>query len=332
MALKLKGMTQGTDYVLLKENYIQIDPSKLKTQEGFNNRRFVDGIEALADTIYNDGQDTPIVVRPVGDELVVVEGHRRLLAALHINRSLLAANEPIFLIKAEVKQMDDEAAIAANLRENLDREDLSPVDIGFAIQNLVNTGKTQAQVALLMRLSPAAVSDYAKLARLPVKLQKLLHENRKLKSSMLEICRLPEEEWQSAFKDFFEGEKSDLPTAREIVSLRRQAAQDAAEATQAASGDPGSNGEASKGLKGVQAPDKVDKRIKPDKVKTMKEIVKMMDLLAQTPEGQERSMGAVVAGAVSQWAQAKMKDKALAKVFASLVRPAAPSVPEPVTE
>jgi ParB/RepB/Spo0J family partition protein len=319
MALKLKNMTLGTDYVVLKENYIQVDPSKIKTQDGFNNRRFMEGIEQLADTMYNDGQDTPIVVRPVGDDLVVVEGHRRLLAALHINKHMLAEQEPIFLIKAEVKQMDDEAALAANLRENLDREDLSPVDIGFAIQNLINTGKTQVQIALLMRLSPAAISDYNKLAKLPVKLQKLLHANRKLKSSMLEICRLPEEQWQDAFIAFFASEKSDLPTAREIVTMRRQAEREAAEAAQAAAGEPDSNGEAPKAVKGIKAP---DKRIKADKVKTSKEVVKMMELLAQTAEGQERSMGAEVAGTIAMWTQAKFKDKALAKVFASLVRPA----------
>jgi len=223
--VKIKGLQFGTDYVPQKEGFIQVDPDKIHIIEGFNCRRFMSGIEELADNILTHGQDTPVVLNLVGDRLELVEGHRRLAAIQHINAHLLPDSpQPLHprRVLARVVEMSQEEARQANLRENVQRDDLSPADIAYSVAKAVEAGVSRQQIALDMAISISAVNDFIKLAKLPVKVQRKLHKHRKLKSALIEVLRLPEAQWESALEDLFASDVPDLPTARQIVKLRRE--------------------------------------------------------------------------------------------------------------
>lgn len=298
--MKIKSLQIGEDYVPQKDGFIRVHPDKIKVVEGFNCRRFITGIEELADNIYQHGQDTPIVVNLVDGQLELVAGHRRLLAYKHLNANLLPAGERPYLILARVQQVDPEEARRANLRENVQRNDLSPADIAYSVTRAIDAGMSRAQVALDMGISISAVGDYAKLSRLPVKIQKQLDKHRKLKSAVIEICRLPEDQWLGALEELFAGDDPSLPSAREIVRLRREAELEAS--APAKTGDAGDAGDA-----GPAAQASSGRKAKTGKVLTAKELLRYLDQLCETPSGEAPSDGAILAGKLAAFVRGTLK-------------------------
>jgi len=115
-----------------------------------------EALEELASSIRSQGVMQPIVVRPIeGDRYEIIAGERRWRAAQ------LAELETI---PAIVRDVPDEAAIAMALIENIQREDLNPVEEAAALNRLQKefeltqqevaqaVGKSRATVANLMRL------------------------------------------------------------------------------------------------------------------------------------------------------------------------------------
>ena len=123
-------------------------------------------LSALADSIRAQGVVQPIVVRPVGalDELGVqryeiIAGERRWRAA-----QLAGLAE----IPAIIRQVPDDAAIAMALIENIQRENLNPLEEGRALERLISEfGLTHQQAADAVGRSRAAVSNLLRLLELP---------------------------------------------------------------------------------------------------------------------------------------------------------------------
>lgn len=82
---------------------------------------------AFVGSIRDNGQETPVVVRPIGrNRYTLVSGFRRF-AALEV----LAKSGDVRKIKAIVRNLDDLEARAANIRENVERESLKAADLAF---------------------------------------------------------------------------------------------------------------------------------------------------------------------------------------------------------
>jgi ParB family transcriptional regulator, chromosome partitioning protein len=123
-------------------------------------------LSTLADSIRAQGVVQPIVVRPIGaaDErglqrYEIIAGERRWRAAQQAGLSE---------IPAIIRQVPDDAAIAMALIENIQRENLNPLEEGRALERLISEfGLTHQQAADAVGRSRAAVSNLLRLLELP---------------------------------------------------------------------------------------------------------------------------------------------------------------------
>lgn len=114
-----------------------------------------EALQELADSIAAQGMIQPVVVRPVGEGFELIAGERRWRAA-----QIASLHE----IPAVVRELDDQAAAAVALIENIQREDLNPLEQARGIGRLIEEfGLTHQQVAESVGRSRAAVSNLLRL-------------------------------------------------------------------------------------------------------------------------------------------------------------------------
>ncbi|MFC3283894.1 ParB/RepB/Spo0J family partition protein [Litchfieldella rifensis] len=126
-----------------------------------------EALEELADSIRAQGVMQPIVVRPLGEERYeIVAGERRWRAAQ------LAELD---VIPAVIRDVSDQAALALALIENIQRENLNPIEEALAHKRLIDEFKlTQQQVADAVGKSRAQVANLLRLLALDPEVQTLL--------------------------------------------------------------------------------------------------------------------------------------------------------------
>jgi ParB family chromosome partitioning protein len=126
-----------------------------------------DALEELAGSIRAQGVMQPIVVRPIGDKKYeIIAGERRWRA------TQLAGLDKI---PAVVRDIPDETAIALALIENIQREDLNPMEEAFALKRLQDEFElTQQQVAEAVGKSRTAVTNALRLLNLSDEVKTML--------------------------------------------------------------------------------------------------------------------------------------------------------------
>ncbi len=135
-----------------------------------------DTLGELADSIRQQGVIQPILVRPVGagpgeQRYEIIAGERRWRAA-----QLAGLTE----VPAIIRTVPDEAAVAMALIENIQREDLNPLEEARAFERLIaEFGLTHQQVAEAVGRSRAAVSNLLRLMELAPEVGELV-ERREL--------------------------------------------------------------------------------------------------------------------------------------------------------
>ena len=144
-----------------------IELSKIKPNSYQPRHEFSEeSIRELATTLDKDGLLQPIIVREKGDDYEIVAGERRLRAAKHL------AWEKI---PAIVNNMDDGQAASLALIENLQREDLNPIDEAQAYNNLMKLNDlTQTTLAQNIGKSQSYVANKLRLLKLTPKVQSYL--------------------------------------------------------------------------------------------------------------------------------------------------------------
>jgi ParB family chromosome partitioning protein len=120
-------------------------------------------LDDLAQSIKSQGVLQPVIVRRVEDKFEIVAGERRVRA------SIQAGLERIPVI---VSEMTDEDALEAALIENLQREDLNPLEEAEAYQRLIKEFfLTQESAAKRVGRSRVAVTNSLRLLKLPVEIR-----------------------------------------------------------------------------------------------------------------------------------------------------------------
>ena len=179
MAVKKRGLGRGLG-ALLGDAKVSLEQAKQATpqtatvqglqdlplhliQRGkYQPRQDMDpaALDELAASIKQQGVVQPIIVRAIAEnQYEIVAGERRWRA------SQLAGLETI---PAIVREMPDEAAIAIALIENIQREDLNPIEEAFALQRLQQEfALTQQQVADVVGKSRTTVTNLLRLINLP---------------------------------------------------------------------------------------------------------------------------------------------------------------------
>ncbi|MFQ5778590.1 MAG: ParB/RepB/Spo0J family partition protein [Terriglobia bacterium] len=127
-------------------------------------------LEELAQSMRAGGVVQPVIVRPRGDGFELVAGERRLRAAR------LAG---LGGVPAIVRVLSDEQALELSLVENIQREDLNPLEQARAFERLATEfSLTQEEIARRTGKDRATVANLVRLLRLPPEVQNLLSEGK----------------------------------------------------------------------------------------------------------------------------------------------------------
>ncbi len=126
-------------------------------------------LRSLAVSIQQVGLIEPIVLRLLGDDYEIVCGERRYRACQLLERDG---------IEATVRELDDKQAAELRLLENLDREDLNPLEEASALRQLRELGHDIASLANIVRRSEDEVSQREALLTLPPFWQDLIRDGK----------------------------------------------------------------------------------------------------------------------------------------------------------
>ncbi|MDA0272290.1 MAG: ParB/RepB/Spo0J family partition protein [Proteobacteria bacterium] len=168
MVAKKRGLGRGLDALLpkkvkaappetgLEEVPIEfIQPGKYQPRTYFSE----ESIAELSDSIKAQGVIQPIILRPIGDDRYeIIAGERRWRAAQHAG---------LEKVPAVIRKVDDESALAMSLIENIQREDLNPLEEATALQRLIDDFQfTHQEVADAVGKSRSAVTNTLRLTHL----------------------------------------------------------------------------------------------------------------------------------------------------------------------
>ena len=179
-------------------------------------------MDELTESIRRRGVLTPIRVRVIGGgRYQVVAGQRRVVAA---RRAGLVS------IPAVVVALDDDEAFLEALIENIQREDLNPIDSGAALHRLrVNLGaQSWEDVARVMGLSRRHIYNLLSISNLPRYIRDDIHSgnmNEKHGRALMRLRQSPHLQrqlWRRIASERMSGDQA-LSTAREMTGSRRQA-------------------------------------------------------------------------------------------------------------
>lgn len=129
-----------------------------------------DSLRELADSIREKGIVQPLIVRPRGEGYEIIAGERRWRAA-----QLLGLSE----VPVIVRQADDRAVLELALIENLQRENLNPIEEAQGYARLIEEfSLRQEEAAAKVGKSRVAVANSLRLLKLDLELQNLVREGR----------------------------------------------------------------------------------------------------------------------------------------------------------
>lgn len=171
---KLKGLGRGLDALLSGENERPVDALQSLNVEllqpgRYQPRTHMDeaSLDELAESIRQQGVMQPVLVRPLADgRYEIIAGERRWRAARRAGLQDLPA---------VVREVPDESALAMALIENIQRENLNPLEEAAGIQRLIDEFRMTHEVAAqAVGRSRSAVSNLLRLLALPAAVQALI--------------------------------------------------------------------------------------------------------------------------------------------------------------
>ena len=144
----------------ISRGYISLPVGRLTPGAGQPRKHFNGkSIEELADSIREKGLIQPLIVRKRGEKYEIVAGERRWRAAQRAG----IAEVPVI-----VREMADGAAVEIALIENIQREDLNPIEEALAYQKLISEFEmTHGEVSKRVGKSRTAITNQLRLLKLP---------------------------------------------------------------------------------------------------------------------------------------------------------------------
>lgn len=144
----------------------RITPNPYQPRKHFD----AEALEELKTSIAEFGVLVPIIVRPRGDGYELIAGERRWRACAALGRPA---------IPAILRSSDDRQTLEVAIIENLQRENLNPLEEAAGFQNLIDEfGFTQEQLASRLGKSRPAVANTLRLLALPDQIKSMLADGR----------------------------------------------------------------------------------------------------------------------------------------------------------
>lgn len=156
------GKAEEPDTVEGELRYIDINeikPNSMQPRKSFDE----DKLEELAESIEQHGLIQPVVLRAAGQGYEIVAGERRWRAARMIGLKELPCI---------IKELTDEENMLLAIIENMQREDLNPIEEAEGLKQMIDTyGLTQEQVSRGVGKSRPYITNSLRLLKLPPKLR-----------------------------------------------------------------------------------------------------------------------------------------------------------------
>lgn len=168
--------------VILKIN--DINPNVDQPRKAFNQEK----LNELADSIKTNGIIMPIIVRKEGLGYKIVAGERRWRAARIAG---------LAVIPALVRDLSDVQAMEQALIENIQRQDLNPMEESNALERLIKEHHlTQEKLSAIVGRSRPAITNSLRLLNLPVQIQDLIIQEELTAGHARSLLSLPDEQTQ----------------------------------------------------------------------------------------------------------------------------------------
>jgi ParB family transcriptional regulator, chromosome partitioning protein len=167
----------------------RIRPSALQPRKQFSE----DSLKELADSIREQGIVQPLIVRPRGEFFELIAGERRWRAA----QLLRLPEVPII-----AREADDRTVLELALIENLQRENLNPIEEAHGYAQLAEQFQlTQEEISTKVGRSRAVVANALRLLKLPQAVQILVREGQLSVGHAKVILSLPDDKLQALAAD-----------------------------------------------------------------------------------------------------------------------------------
>ena len=182
-----------------------VEPNREQPRKKFRE----EGIEELASSISQYGIIQPLLVQKRNDYYEIIAGERRWRAA----RKAGLKEVPVIL-----KDYSDKEAVEISLIENIQREDLNPIEEALAYERLINEFEmTQEQVAGRVSKSRSAVTNSLRLLKLESDIRGMLISGELSEGHARAILGLPDPDAQKALAERVVKEKLSVRETEKIV-------------------------------------------------------------------------------------------------------------------
>ena len=200
----IKLQDESKEKVLLI-NINLVEPNREQPRKKFRE----EGIEELASSIAQYGIIQPLLVQKRDDYYEIIAGERRWRAA----RKAGLKEVPVIL-----KDYSDKEAVEISLIENIQREDLNPIEEALAYERLINEFEmTQEQVAGRVSKSRSAVTNSLRLLKLEADIRGMLISGELSEGHARAILGLPDPDAQKALAERVVKEKLSVRDTEKIV-------------------------------------------------------------------------------------------------------------------
>ncbi|HAJ57666.1 MAG TPA: chromosome partitioning protein ParB [Candidatus Omnitrophica bacterium] len=140
----------------------RIVPNRYQPRVDFNEEQLRD----LVESVKEKGVLAPILVRRAGDKYEIIAGERRFRAARHLKLDRV----PVI-----VRDVDDKEALVLSIVENIQRQELNPIEEAHAFERLIKDFSfTQETIAKAVSKDRSTVANCLRLLNLPLEVQKAI--------------------------------------------------------------------------------------------------------------------------------------------------------------
>ncbi len=202
--------------IIMRLNPEDIQPNDLQPRDLFNEEE----MQGLVGSIKKHGILQPVIVRPLPHGYMLIAGERRWRAAKQLG---------LKEIPAIVRHTDGANILEIALIENIQRQDLNPIEKAKGFEELVTKfGLTQEQVAKAMGKDRSSVTNYLRLLDLPQEIQDNVSRGTLSMGHARALLAIQDKEAQVKLCERITREGLSVREAEELVSLKKRQARPSA--------------------------------------------------------------------------------------------------------
>jgi ParB family chromosome partitioning protein len=225
----------------------QLDPTADQPRQMFRDER----IEELAQSMRTNGVLQPLVVRRNGERFQIIAGERRWRAAQRAG---------LHKVPCVIKNVPDENILEISLIENIQREELTPIEEARAFRKLIERlAVTQEEVAQRVGKDRSTVTNSLRLLKLPDEIQRLVEDDKLSMGHARALLALGSESEQIAMAERIIAQGLSVRETERLVRQAQESAvkTEAAPLAEAKSEDPNVRAAESRLSKRLAAPVKI---------------------------------------------------------------------------